>query len=394
MTSVSKNFYFDVLGYIVDQYNNTVHRTIQIKPIDAISESYAEYNQDSNQNEPKFLPKVGDRVRISKYKNIFAKTYTQNWSSIFCCLTAVENKIPDVSGLVKKTNYDTKIEELENKLTNHDHEKYITTPEFNTLAADVFNGRLAQANLITKTDFDSKLSNLNRKITSNKSKHLLLGNELKMLKKIDTSYFIGKSHFEEDVTQHYLVFQLMNRYFKRIALVGNDSYIYYWKSKELSDKRVNSIKTLFQSIAPNLDYYVTKTRVEFNGSCLKQDKITFNHGKIVNIYIVYEIIKNINISDYLTLENCLFGTFSLTKNAGIDKYKYTGHGIGFDRHGSFSFPGIGLGRNVHFFGVDMSSSVHVNNKKKGILILGKSPRQGLEYKYIRLILQSTIKSSV
>ena len=72
-------------------------------------------------------------------------------------LTAVENKIPDVSSLVKKTIYDIKINELEKKLTDHNHDKYITTPEFNTLAADVFNARLAQANLVTKTDFDAKL---------------------------------------------------------------------------------------------------------------------------------------------------------------------------------------------------------------------------------------------
>ena len=64
----------------------------------------------------------------------------------------------------KKTNYDPNISELEKKLTNHDHDKYITTPEFNTLAA-VFNARLAQADLITKTDFNAKLSSLNRKIT-------------------------------------------------------------------------------------------------------------------------------------------------------------------------------------------------------------------------------------
>ena len=64
-------------------------------------------------------------------------------------LTELENKIPDVSSLVKKTNYDTKINELEKKLTDHNHGKYITPPEFNTLAADVFNARLAQANLIT-----------------------------------------------------------------------------------------------------------------------------------------------------------------------------------------------------------------------------------------------------
>ena len=84
---------------------------------------------------------------------------------------------------------------MEKKLTDHNHDKYITTPEFNTLAASVFNARLAQANLITKTGFDAKLSSLNRKFTLNKSKHLLIENELKKLKTFDSSYFRGKSHF-------------------------------------------------------------------------------------------------------------------------------------------------------------------------------------------------------
>ena len=86
-------------------------------------------------------------------------------------LVAVENKIPSVSNLVKKTDYNTKITEIEKKLTDHNHDKYITTPEFNTLAADVFNARLAQANLIAKMYFDAKLSSLNRKITADKSKN-------------------------------------------------------------------------------------------------------------------------------------------------------------------------------------------------------------------------------
>ena len=76
----------------------------------------------------------------------------------------------------------------------------------NTLATNVFNTRIAQANLITKTDFDAKLSSLNRKITKNKSDHLLVQNELNKLKTFDLSYFIGKNHFEEDGTQNYLVF--------------------------------------------------------------------------------------------------------------------------------------------------------------------------------------------
>ena len=86
-------------------------------------------------------------------------------------LTTVENKIPNVSNLVKKTDYNTNITEIEKKLTDHNHDKYITTPEFNTLAADVFNARLVQANLITKTDFDA-----------NKTKNLLAENELNKLK--------------------------------------------------------------------------------------------------------------------------------------------------------------------------------------------------------------------
>ena len=132
-------------------------------------------------------------------------------------LMTVENKIPSVGNLVEKTEYNTKITEIEKKLTNHDHDKYVATSEFNALAADVFNARLAQANLITATDFDAKLSSLNRKISANKSKNLLVENDLKKLKTFDSSYFIGKSHFEEDGTQNYLVFQPINRYFKVIA---------------------------------------------------------------------------------------------------------------------------------------------------------------------------------
>ena len=71
-------------------------------------------------------------------------------------MTAVENKIPSISSLVKKTDFNTKITDIENKLNNHNHDKYVATSEFNTLAADVFNARLAQANLITNTDFDAK----------------------------------------------------------------------------------------------------------------------------------------------------------------------------------------------------------------------------------------------
>ena len=152
----------------------------------------------------------------------------------------------------------------------------------------------------------------------------------------------------------------MHRYFKRVAGVGIGNYIYFWKSKGLFDERISSITVSNYSITPELSYYGSKTRVKFNGSCLKQDKATYNHGKRINIYTVYEISKNYN---YPTLENCLFGDFSLTKHFDIDQYKHSGYGIGFDRKGEFSF-GNGFGRNCITFGVDMSSSLHVDNKKK------------------------------
>ena len=92
MTAVSKNIYIDVLGDIVNKYNNTVHRTIKMKLIDVTSDSYAEYNEDSNVTNPKF--KVGDHVRISKYKNIFAKGYTPNWSEEVFVINKIKNTVP------------------------------------------------------------------------------------------------------------------------------------------------------------------------------------------------------------------------------------------------------------------------------------------------------------
>ena len=98
---------------------------------------------------------------------------------------------------------------------------------------------------------------------------------------------------------------------------------------------------------------------------MKQDKITYTHRKIVNIYIVYEInIKDSMTSSDPTLENCLFGAVTLNKNVNIDQYGYSGYGIGFDRRSSYSFPGGGYGQNVLIFGADMSSSAHIDNKKK------------------------------
>ena len=92
MTAVSNYVYFDMLDNIVNKYYNTVHRTIKMKPLDVISDSYAEYNEDSNEKQPKF--KVCDHVRISKYKNFIAKGYTENWSERVFIITKIKYTVP------------------------------------------------------------------------------------------------------------------------------------------------------------------------------------------------------------------------------------------------------------------------------------------------------------
>ena len=92
MTAISKKVYFDVLDGIVDKYNNTIHRTIKMKPIEVTNDSYAEYNKELNKKGRKF--KVDDHVRISKYKNIFAKGYVPNWSKEVFIVNKIKNTVP------------------------------------------------------------------------------------------------------------------------------------------------------------------------------------------------------------------------------------------------------------------------------------------------------------
>ena len=156
------------------------------------------------------------------------------------------------------------------------------------------------------------MSSLNKKSTENKTENLHVKSELNKLKTSDSSYFIGKSHFEEDGTQNYLVFQPINKYFK---VITNTDYISSWKSKGLSAESIKPPTTSDNSLTPTLSYYGTKTRVKFTGSCLKQSKISYTHGKVVNIYIVYELGASSSHNNDPTLKNCLVGAVTLTKNA-------------------------------------------------------------------------------
>ena len=166
--------------------------------------------------------------------------------------------------------------------------------------------------------------------------------------------------------------------YKYLKLLDNDNnYISSWESKRLSNGKISSSMTSNYSLAPKLVYRNARMKVEFTGIFLKQGKVTYTHGGIINIYIVYKLIPYINGTG-VTLENCFFGAVEFTKNDDIDKYKYSGYGIGFDSKGTFSYPSDGFGGNVIIFGADMSDAVHANNKTKSILVLGEGFTQGLD----------------
>ena len=130
---------------------------------------------------------------------------------------------------------------------------------------------------------------------------MLVENESKNLQAFDSSYFRGKSHFvDSGVTQNYFVFQPIFRYFRRI---DNTDYVLEWKSKELSDESIKYPSVPNNDLDNSLNYLGSTIKAKFNRSCLKQGKITFNNGKTVNIYIVYEINKNCNISNDPALKN-------------------------------------------------------------------------------------------
>ena len=122
----------------------------------------------------------------------------------------------------------------------------------------------------------------------------------------------------------------------------------------------------------------------------------------MNIYIVYELGASSSHDNDPTLKNGLFGGVTLTKNAAIDKYGYSGYGIGFDRRPSFLFSGGGYGQNILIFRVDLSSSVHIDNRRyiKDILVFGKvlehrkRIRTYFNCRKNQLILQKKIKSFV
>ena len=130
-------------------------------------------------------------------------------------------------------------------------------------------------------------------------------------------------------------------------------------------------------VTPKLVSYNYRIKLKFKGSCLKQEfQAAFTPKNVIIFFIVYELDswpRDVN-TDFT-----LFGGVRLTKNTDPDKYWYSGFGMRFNTHGQYSLPEGSVGKNVIIFGVDMSSSVHIDNTGKDILILGKGPTQGLNH---------------
>ena len=143
----------------------------------------------------------------------------------------------DISTLIKKSDYDTKIAEIESK--------YVCNTGCDS--------KLAQSNVITKRNFDAEI--------------IEYESNIKKLQTFDSNYFRGKSHFEEDGAQNYLVFQPIPRYFK---IMANTKYISSWKSKGLSDETIKPYVTSDNSLTPLIYHHGSKVRVKFNKGCLKQ----------------------------------------------------------------------------------------------------------------------------
>ena len=192
--------------------------------------------------------------------------------------------------------------------------------------------------LVQKTTFESEFKKVDDKTITNSSKVLSYEHKLKQrgdtmhdLER-DASYFKGENYFDNDGVQNYFVFQPMYKYFKRVIdSTDNTVYLHYWQSKGLSDGKINAPGTSSSNDqAPILEYGGAGIRLKLKGDLLRQNKVTYNHEKIVNVYIVYEISSTFTSQSSFPLKNSLFGAVEITKNADTSKYKYSGYCTGFD----------------------------------------------------------------
>ena len=308
--------------------------------------------------------KLVTKVDNTDTTNFVSRTkYEKDRSDFEDKISKVDEKNQDVSDLIKKTDLNAKITDVENKI-----------PSITSALTSVENKIPDVSSLATKTDFDAKLKGISDRVSSNKSKHLLVENELKKLEKFEAAYFKGKNYFDgNDGTQNYLVFQSMQKYFEETtSKIPIKIYAASWKSKGLSDDKITSVTGFTH---PTILHGNPRIRLRFDGSILRRNAHT-SLVAIANFYMVYRLSPRI-ISSNIVLKDCLFGKIKMTKNADTDKYKYEGHSICFDSTVEFTHQEGNMARNV-IFGADMADSKQADNKTKNALILGRGFMQKID----------------
>ena len=333
----------------------------------------------------KKIPDVSDLVKKSALTAVENKIPDITSLATKTALTAVENKIPNVTSFVKKTDFDSKITEVEGKKPN------ISVLATNSSLTAVENKIPHISSLITKTEFDAKLKNVSDRVTNNKSKDLLLDNELKKLKALVG--FTGKIKSDEAqeensfnrgffyyLQQSYLVCEC-----KMDSFSFSSGNISEWKStgiysSDSSMKGIEDTKTKLPELKND-----GRMHVYLQGNYFQQNKvITPNNNNVINIYVVYKLdpMSSTRNTDY-TIQNALFGAMKITKNTDSSKNNYTGYGLCFDEGGEFSntvkqgnFDRTTSAKNIIIFGVDTSSSIHATNRTNNIYVMGKAFIQG------------------
>ena len=174
------------------------------------------------------------------------------------------------------------------------------------------------------------------------------------LETYDSSLFIGQSYFVNDASQNFLIFKPISNTFARPA--GLTETIVAWQSKVLSNEKTRPPTTSNNSLSPKQKRNYSKIRVKFKGSCLKQDKVTITTRNAITLLIVYELDSwSQDLNADFTLKSCLFRAVKFTKNTDLDKYSYSGYGIGFDSRPPCSGPNFNWGKSVVILGVGNSS---------------------------------------
>ena len=273
-------------------------------------------------------------------------------------LTTVENKIPDVSGLATASA----LTAVENKIPD------ITS-------------------LVTKTDFHAKLKNISNRVTSNKSKDLLLDNELTKLKTLvgfSAKIKFGELQKENSFNRGFF-YCLQQSYIVYDCKMGSFQFtagkISTWKStgifNYLGNSNINAVGDS-KSVLPELKND-GRMHVSLSGNHFQQNKVIIpNNNNVINIYCIYKINPIASTrDDTFTVQNVLFGAVEITKNADTSKYKYKGYSVCFEEGGTFSMGNINNGRKVLIFGVDESSLVHSNNKVNNIYVMGDGIVHGI-----------------